>query len=64
MKKYLVAIESDKTKEEIAEKLGVNVESIYTHEELQKAYILNPSQYAFFLIFHIVFPISSPQLIK
>ncbi len=44
MKKYLVAIESDKTKEEIAKKLGVKVESIYTHEELQKAYILNPNQ--------------------
>ncbi len=43
MKKYLVAIESDKTKEEIAEKLGVDVESIMTHEELQKKYILNPS---------------------
>ncbi len=44
MKKYLVAIESDKTKEEIAEKLGVKVESIYTHAELQKAYILDPNK--------------------
>jgi len=44
MKKYLIAIESDKTKEEIAEKLGVKVGSIYTHEELQKAYILDPNQ--------------------
>ena len=43
MKKYLIAIESDKTKEEIAEKLGVDVESIMTHEELQKKYILNPN---------------------
>ncbi len=45
MKKYLVAIESDKTKEEIAEKLGVNVESIMTYVEYEaKKYILNPSQ--------------------
>ncbi len=44
MKEYLVAIESDKTKEEIAEKLGVNVESIYTHDELEEAQILNPNQ--------------------
>ncbi len=44
MKKYLVAIESDTTKEQIAEKLGVRVESIVTHEELQKKYILNPNQ--------------------
>lgn len=43
MTEYLVAIESDKTKEEIAKKLGVNVESIMTHEELQKKYILSPS---------------------
>jgi len=43
MTEYLVAIESDKTKEEIAKKLGVNVESIMTHEELQKKDILNPS---------------------
>ncbi len=44
MKKYLIAVESDKTKEQIAEKLGVDVESIMTHEELQKKYILNPNQ--------------------
>ena len=43
MTEYLVAIESDKTKEEIAKKLGVKLESIMTHEELQKKYILNPS---------------------
>jgi DNA-binding XRE family transcriptional regulator len=44
MKEYLVAIESDKTKEEIAKKLGVNVESIMTHKELEKKYILDPNQ--------------------
>jgi len=44
MKKYLITIESDKTKEEIAKKLGVSVESIYTHAELEKAYILNPNK--------------------
>ena len=44
MIEYLVAITSDKTKEEIAKKLGVKKESIYTHSELQKAYILNPNQ--------------------
>ncbi len=44
MKEYLVAIQSDKTKEQIAEKLGVNVESIMTHAELQKKYILDPNQ--------------------
>jgi len=44
MKKYLISIESDKTKEDIAKKLGVNVESIYTHEELQKKYILDHNQ--------------------
>ena len=47
MKKYLVAIESDKTKEEIAKKLGVNVESIMTHQELEKKYILDPNQVLF-----------------
>ena len=47
MKKYLVAIESDKTKEEIAEKLGVNVDSIMTHEEFEKKHILNPNQVLF-----------------
>lgn len=44
MKEYLIAITSDKTKEEIAKKLGVDVESVMTHEELQKKYILNPSK--------------------
>ncbi len=44
MKEYLIAITSDKTKEEIAKKLGVDVESIMTHEELQKKYILNPNK--------------------
>lgn len=44
MKEYLVAIKSEKTKEEIATKLGVQIESIMTHEEFEKKHILNPNQ--------------------
>ena len=44
MKEYLIAIKSDKTKEEIAKKLGVQVESIMTYKELEAKYCLNPNQ--------------------
>lgn len=44
MEKYLVAIQSDKTKEQIAEKLGVDIDSIMTHEEFDKKHVLNPNQ--------------------